>query len=136
MGARARGSAPKALFSGVTLMRSRFLTFPHPKRRHGIADRPPRHVSLLASMRPRRPAGNPSGEAWCLDWQIEFRAINPSPASTTVLLAFEEASPASAFMSHFGGVPDSEDEVERAPVRVQRARTPLTGWCPIMNLRI
>jgi len=76
------------------------------------------------------------GEAWCLGWQIEFRAIYLLPAGTTVLLACEEASPASAFMSHFGGVPDSEDEVERAPVRVPRARTRLTGWCPIMTLRI
>lgn len=53
-------------------------------------------------------------EAWCGEWQISFRVIDPGPADTTLRLAFEEARLARAFMGHFGGVPVPDDEVERA----------------------
>jgi hypothetical protein len=55
-------------------------------------------------------------EAWCGEWQIGFRVIDPWPAATTLRLAFEEARLARAFMGHFGGVPVARDEVERAMV--------------------
>lgn len=53
-------------------------------------------------------------EAWCGEWQIGFRVIDPWPDSTTLRLAFEEARLVRAFMGHFGGVPVPYDEVERA----------------------
>jgi len=53
-------------------------------------------------------------EAWCGEWQILVRVVDPWPAATTLRLAFDEARLARAFMGHFGDVPVPDDEIERA----------------------
>jgi hypothetical protein len=82
---------------------------------------PWRHQVELKLDRAAAPARLRRIEAWCGEWQIRFRVVDPWPGATTLRLAFEEARLARAFMGHFGGVPVPEDEVERAIT--QDART-------------
>lgn len=52
-------------------------------------------------------------EAWCTDWEIDFR-VHETMSDNSVRVVFAEARFARAFHAHFGGVIVPTDELEIA----------------------